>query len=402
MEVRKGYKKTEVGIIPADWDVMSLARICHMKSGLGITSADINQFSKYPCYGGNGLRGFTNRYTHDGQYALIGRQGALCGNVVGVEGKFFASEHAVVVTPFEQTDVRWLTYILGNMRLNQYSESSAQPGLSVWKLLTLDLAFPSKAEQRAIAVALSDVDALLTALDSLIAKKRLVKQGAMQELLTGKRRLPEFGKQKETKQTEIGFIPKDWKVVSVKNITADHKQGFYTKENYVDNGTYLVRITDLLNPTINFTDMPRLNVSKKDFDFYKIRKNDFLFARSGSIGRYGIVYEDVDAIFGSFIIRFTFDLTKVINEYFGYLYETEIVWKQLLSITQGSSNININANNIKSLKIPLPSLPEQQAIAEILSDMDAEITALESRREKTSLLKQGMMQELLTGKIRLV
>jgi len=98
MEVRRGYKQTEVGVIPEDWEAAKLASVCSMKSGEGITSASIDQFSEYPCYGGDGLRGFTTRFTHDGRYALIGRQGALCGNVLGVEGKLFASEHAIVVT----------------------------------------------------------------------------------------------------------------------------------------------------------------------------------------------------------------------------------------------------------------------------------------------------------------
>src|SRR5260370_21615994 len=88
-----------------------------MKSGEGITSAKIDQGAQYPCCGGTGLRGFTSRFVHDGRYALIGRQGALCGNVFGVEGQFFASEHAIVVTASEGTDIRWLTYVLRRMNL---------------------------------------------------------------------------------------------------------------------------------------------------------------------------------------------------------------------------------------------------------------------------------------------
>ena len=136
-----------------------------MKSGVSITSDNIDGFSKYPCYGGNGLRGYTTRFTHEGSYALIGRQGALCGNVLGVKGQFFASEHAIVVTPSSGTEVKWLTYILGQMHLNKYSESSAQPGLSVAKILILITATPpTKTEQEAIASALSDVDALIESL----------------------------------------------------------------------------------------------------------------------------------------------------------------------------------------------------------------------------------------------
>ncbi len=173
-----------------EWEAKRLGEICDMKSGEGITSASIHDFSAYPCYGGNGLRGYTSRFTHNGSFALIGRQGALCGNVVGVEGRFFASEHAVVVTPFSRTDIRWLTYVLATMNLNQYSESSAQPGLSVSKVLMLDVSVPpSKAEQTAIAAVLSDMDSELSALEARRDKTRALKQAMMQELLTGRTRL---------------------------------------------------------------------------------------------------------------------------------------------------------------------------------------------------------------------
>ncbi len=199
--IQPGYKQTEVGVIPEDWNAVDLDNVCTMKSGEGITSKRIDNCSPYPCYGGNGLRGFTKRYTHDGSFALIGRQGALCGNVVSAEGQFFASEHAVVVSARQGVDIRWLTYVLGRMHLNRYSESSAQPGLSVSKVLKLRLAFPPiESEQRAIATALSDVDALLDGLNRLIAKKRDLKQAAMQQLLTGETRLPGFEGEWEAKK----------------------------------------------------------------------------------------------------------------------------------------------------------------------------------------------------------
>jgi type I restriction enzyme S subunit len=107
----------------SEWKQTELNAICLMKSGEGVTSIDIDQFSRYPCYGGNGVRGFTSQFTHEGCYVLIGRQGALCGNVVVAEGRFFASEHAVVATALSNTDIRWLGYVLQRMNLNQYSES---------------------------------------------------------------------------------------------------------------------------------------------------------------------------------------------------------------------------------------------------------------------------------------
>ena len=172
------------------WNRESLASVCSMKSGEGITSASINDQSGFPCYGGNGLRGFASRWTHDGTYALIGRVGALCGNVRIADGKFFASEHAIVAAPHASFDIRWVASVLGRMNLNQFAESSAQPVLTVSKLLKLHVdAPPTKAEQTAIAEVLADMDAELAALEQRRAKTRALKQAMMQELLTGRIRL---------------------------------------------------------------------------------------------------------------------------------------------------------------------------------------------------------------------
>lgn len=185
----KGTKPSELGDIPEDWDCKPLGEFCSLKSGLGITSADIDDSSDYRCFGGNGLRGYTKQFTHEGEYALIGRQGALCGNIQYVSGKFFASEHALVATPRDGVDSRWLAIYLERMNLNQYSESSAQPGLSAEKLRVLNLITPTSKEQTSIATILSDMDAEIQALEQRLSKTRQIKQGMMQELLTGKTRL---------------------------------------------------------------------------------------------------------------------------------------------------------------------------------------------------------------------
>lgn len=172
-----------------EWARRRLGEICSMKSGFSITSDDIDEFSEYPCYGGNGLRGYTSTKTHSGKYVLIGRQGALCGNVVLVDGDFFASEHAIVVTPSHNLDIAWFSYILERMNLNQYSESSAQPGLSVSKLLLLEEKFPPKDEQIEIANFLLAIEEEIQSLVNRLNKARQIKQSMMQELLTGRIRL---------------------------------------------------------------------------------------------------------------------------------------------------------------------------------------------------------------------
>ena len=140
-----------LGDVPEHWAVRRLKTMCQMKSGEGITAESIEIAGEYPVYGGNGLRGFTSHYTHDGAFALIGRQGALCGNVHVAHGKFWASEHAVVSTLGIGHDIDWFGAILTAMDLNQYSIAAAQPGLAVERVLNLHLPVPPEQEQKDIA-----------------------------------------------------------------------------------------------------------------------------------------------------------------------------------------------------------------------------------------------------------
>ena len=205
------------------------------------------------------------------------------------------------------------------------------------------------------------------------------------------------------KKTEVGVIPNNWEVIDVGKITEFHKQGYYTKESYKDNGKYfLLRGTDMQNPRIDLTTTPRIDANDIDYSNYKVQKGDVLIVRSGAIGRYGIVEKIPDSIFGSYLINFRLNQRKILNVFFGYFYESEHAIKQLKTITQGSSNININAENIKALKIPFPPTKEEQiAITSPLGDVDALITSLEKLITKKRNIKQAAMQQLLTGKKRL-
>jgi len=140
-----------LGDIPADWKVQRLKTICSMKSGDNITAMTIENSGAYPVYGGNGIRGYSSNFTHDGAYALVGRQGALCGNVHFVTGRFWASEHAVVTSARNEVNIEWLVNVLTVMNLNQYSIAAAQPGLAVDRILNLFVPVPSTDEQGAIA-----------------------------------------------------------------------------------------------------------------------------------------------------------------------------------------------------------------------------------------------------------
>ena len=386
-----GYKHTELGVIPEDWKTTPLGKICSMKSGASITSANIDNTSRFPCHGGNGLRGFTNRFTHSGRFALIGRQGALCGNVVSVSGQFFASEHAVVVTAFQQTDIGWLTYVLGGMRLNQYSESSAQPGLSVAKLLLLDVACPpTRAEQRAIAAVLTDVDALLGSLEAQIAKKQATKQATMQQLLTGRTRLPGFGG--------------EWAGRRLGELGAFRKGKGIRRTELRETGARCVRYGELYTRYQNYVVNPVSRIPKDvAATALRIEKGELLFAGSGEtaeeIGICVAYIGEEPAYAGGDIIVLRAPGQDPV--YLAHLLNAPVAARQKARMAQGDAVVHIRADHLAEIELPLPPVREQRAIAAVLSDMDAEIEALERRLDKARALKQGMMQQLLTGSIRL-
>ena len=180
------YKQSELGWIPKEWEVKKLEEFLILKSGEGITSKDIYSFKEYPVYGGNGLRGYTDTYTHQGDYVLIGRQGALCGNITLADKKFYASEHAVVVTIMNDSHVKWVEYKLRLMNLNQYSEASAQPGLSVNKINRLYIKVPNGYEQNLIARKFIVLENKINTEESALSKYQKLKTGLMQDLLSGK------------------------------------------------------------------------------------------------------------------------------------------------------------------------------------------------------------------------
>jgi len=169
-----------------EWEKKTLIDICNMQAGNYVSATEIDEnraSDTFPCYGGNGMRGYTKTFTHNGKYPLIGRQGALCGNVTLVEGAFHATEHAVVCTPSQRVVVEWLYYQLVMMNLNQYATGQAQPGLSVKVLEKLQVKVPSNTkEQQQIADCLSCVDDLITEQAKKIEALKTHKKGLMQGL----------------------------------------------------------------------------------------------------------------------------------------------------------------------------------------------------------------------------
>ena len=379
-----------------------LSDVISMKSGESITAERITSEGKFPCFGGNGLRGYTTTFTHDGSYTLVGRQGVLCGNVTFVSGHFYASEHAIVVTPKKETDIKFMSYVLYDMNLNQYSESSAQPGLSVKKLLKLEYPIPqNKEEQTAIAEALSDIDSLISSLQKLIEKKKAIKQGAMQELLTGQKRLPGFSV--------------EWSQAPFEDLFDFLPTNAFTRDQMTDTGTIQnVHYGDILTKygaCLNManTDVPYLleavSVRKYSESSY-VREGDVIIADTAEDSTVGKCVELVNVhgkVLSGQHTMLCHPKVTFAPKFLGYYMNAGCFHNQMLPFITGIKVSSISKANISTLVLKYPTLvEEQQAIAQVFSDMDDEIAQLEKKLAKYQQIKQGMMQELLTGRIRLV
>ncbi len=266
--------------------------------------------------------------------------------------------------------------------------------LNVGDLVRLLVPAPPLPEQRAIAAALSDVDALLGGLDRLIAKKRDLKQAAMQQLLTGQTRLPGFSGKWDQRPFVTLF---------------DFRNGVNAEKSAYGVGVRFINVLEVITRShLQADHVPgRIALSRIQQDAYRVRRGDLLFNRTSEtqeeVGLAAVYEDDEDVVFGGFVIRARPKPDADLDPCFcGYALRAPAVRQQLTARGQGAIRANIGQSDLGKVMMSRPSLHEQRAIATVLSDMDAELAALEARRDKTRLLKQGMMQELLTGRTRLV
>jgi type I restriction enzyme S subunit len=257
-----------------------------------------------------------------------------------------------------------------------------------------EVVWPSDAEERTqIGRTLSDFEMLIESLELLLAKKRQIKQGAMQELLTGQRRLPGFSG--------------NWKSELIGSI-ADVKTGPFGsslhESDYVDDGTPIVTVEHLGEFGLTRQNLPMVSVSDRQrLRAYELEAGDIVFSRVGSVDRNALVRPDEAGwLFSGRLLRVRPSRSRVVPEFLSYQFHSEPFKASVLSVAVGQTMASLNTSILKGLVVALPALDEQTAIATILSDMDTEITALEARLIKARQLKQGMAQALLTGRIRLV
>lgn len=282
----------------------------------------------------------------------------------------------------------------GQQFFNQSQIGGAQKNVNAATLRGMPIPLPQLNEQQAIAGALSDVDALLVGLDRLVAKKRDLKQAAMQQLLTGQTRLKGF--HAEWGQATLGelFV---------------FKNGLNKAKHFFGFGTPIVNYMDVFsNGKILCTRLAgRVALSKQELSNFDVRKGDVLFTRTSEtpeeVGLAAVVGDEPnETVFSGFLLRGRPRSRALCDEFKAYCFRSSFVRSQIVSKASYTTRALTNGRLLSGVVLRVPPLAEQAAIAAALSDMDTEISALEARRDKTRALKQAMMQELLTGRIRLI
>jgi type I restriction enzyme, S subunit len=447
--IPKGYKQTDVGVIPKDWTLKTIREIASVSSG-GTPNREISEFwdGDIPWITTTLINGdvisnaneFITRKGLENSSAKMCASGTILMAMYGqgkTRGKvgllsFDASinQACAAISLHNKSSNQYVLHVLNSMydEIRDLSNSGGQENLSGGIIKNIALPFPSCEEQTAIANALSDMDALLSELENLMAKKQAIKTATMQQLLTGKTRLPQFafysginstedavkGKRnnpsativnagasddgalasqdsgdmdslrKNTKVSELGEIPEDWQVYKIGSVLSITTGSRNTQDKLAE-GQYPFFVRSQTVERINT---------------YSFDGEAVLTAGDG-VGT-GKIFHYINGKFDYHQrVYLMHNFGEKIDGYFFYIYFSNFFYDRIMSMTAKSSVDSVRREMIADMLITLPPKEEQTAIASILSDMDNEIQTLEQRLSKTRQIKQGMMQELLTGKTRL-
>ena len=414
--VKKGYKQTEIGVIPVDWSVSDFG--CKVKIYRGGSPRPIQDYLTQAEGGINWIKignvregdkyitsteekiipaGVSrSRSVHAGDFILSNSMSFGRPYILNIDGCIH--DGWLTIQEYEKTfSKNFLYYLLSSDSVYQQyismAAGSSVKNLNKEKVSALVVAYPDLGEQEKIADALSSIDSLITTLEKQISKKKAIKQGAMQELLTGKRRLPGFNGA--------------WREVRLEDICSKITDGSHESPPESDVGYYMPSVKDMTSTGFDYSECKKISYA----EFKKLERNgcrpdigDVLIAKDGSILKYAFVQEQAETIVILSSIAIVKPLINCVDSFFlaQYFRQQNFVEQVITNYKSGTGVPRIVLKGFKQIELFIPeSVAEQATIAKILVDMDKEIAGLEKKLGKYRQVKQGMMQQLLTGKIRL-
>lgn len=418
MVTKHKMKNTEIGFIPEDWDVKSIKDCTDVVTGATpstkideywgghikwMSSGELNNKFIYEVKGRITQEGYNNSGTHmiPPHCVLIGLagQGKTRGTAAYNYIPLCTNQSIGSILPNDEIfDSLFLYYYLDsqydNLRLLSAGDGG-RGGLNKQLILNLLFPNPKPQEQKAIAKVLNKLDLLLGDLDKAILKKKQIKEGAMQQLLTGKVRLKGFKEPwVEKSMMEIGQ--------TYNGITGKGKADFGH-----GNSRFITFLNILNNPSININELESVDIDPINDGQNEVRKGDLFFNTSSEtpedVGTCSTLLHDVENVYlNSFCFGFRLKDSEISGLFMSYYFRSEIGRREMTTLAQGATRYNLSKENFYKIIVRVPKTKEEQnAITKVLATMDSEISALEAERDKYISIKQGMMQKLLTGQIRL-
>ena len=434
MVSRQEFKQKEIGMIPTEWRVVQIEEISKVRRGASprpigdssyfsdngrgwIRISDVTDTYKY-------LRKTSQYLSKKGEEKSVKvNPGDLIMSICATIGKpIILDMEACIHDGFvwfselsSKVNVEYLFYVLqkNEITFSSKRQTGTQGNLNTTLVGKTLISLPPLPEQQKIAEILSTVDMAIEKADEAIEKTQRVKKGLMQELLTGRRQTVDSkqGKRKrEFKETEIGRIPKEWQLMRLDElgdndnaIVAGPFGSNLKVSDYKSSGIPIIRLQNIERNQFITKDIKYISNEKaKELNYHSYRPGDLILAKLGDpIGKTCIIPPCVKAgIVVADVVRIRLSLQKVTIRFVEYMLNSSICFKQLQKETIGSTRPRVNITQVRNLKLPIPTLPEQQKIAEILSTVDTRLGILRKRKEKMERIKKGLMNDLLTGKKR--
>ena len=351
-----------------EWKKCTIDDLCEeFKSGKNIKADNILGEGEYPVFGGNGLRGYTDSYNHEGDYVLIGRQGALCGNVRFVTGKTYITEHAIAAKATNDNDIRFLKSLFIQLNLGQFSDQSAQPGLAVNKLLKIETSVPSRIEQAKIASLLSIIDERITTQNKIIEDLKKLKSAIIEEHY------------KHTQKQKA----------CVADLGVPFNVGNLSKEELSETGTSCVIYGELFTTYGEIINHVESHTNKLD-GMTLSKKGDLLFPSSTTVDALSLIAPSAinvdNVILGGDM--FGIHINSGFNAQYLSYYFNHLAKKQFAKYAKGSTIIHLHYKDIEKAQLLLPCLVEQNRMAACLVLLDEKIRIESSHLQ--SVVKQKM------------
>ena len=372
--------------IPSSWEWTTLGEIFTLQAGKNITAKDISDKEdiehRFPCYGGNGLRGYVCGYNRDGRFPLIGRQGALCGNINLADGLFYATEHAVVVETYCETNVDWAVHTLTHLNLNQYATSTAQPGLSVSTINEVLIPVPPIEEQRRIVSCLNKWFARIAPIEQgkvdlqttikqtkskildLAIHGKLVPQDPNDEPVSELLKRINPNAEITCDNGHYQNLPNGWTKCKLSDLCKIENGFAFSSIDYKTEGTPLVRISNIVNNSIDLTEC--VYIQNKTEDRFIVAKGDLLIAMSGATtGKMGVYTHEKTSYLNQRVGNIKIlDDSLLLPRYRDIYMQSKV--DDVLKLAYGGAQPNISASVIGNFDFLLPPVYEQKRIVKAI------------------------------------